>query len=113
LRDEFLNGEIFYSMKQLRLLASRSRVHFNTSRPRAELGHKPRAVGVAEFNKQGAWKCAKPNALPLSHAPDYGGEINQSLTALHQVFHWHKLPGRGGEFNPSVASLQRADTLPD
>jgi hypothetical protein len=30
LRDEFLNGEIFYSMKELRVLAERWRVHYNT-----------------------------------------------------------------------------------
>jgi transposase InsO family protein len=33
LRDEFLNGEIFYSMKELRALAERWRVHYNTVRP--------------------------------------------------------------------------------
>ena len=29
LRDEFLNGEIFYSMKEIRVLAERWRVHYN------------------------------------------------------------------------------------
>jgi len=29
LRDEFLNGEIFYSIKELRVLAERWRVHYN------------------------------------------------------------------------------------
>lgn len=29
LRDEFLNGEIFYSMKELRVLAERWRIHYN------------------------------------------------------------------------------------
>ncbi len=32
LRDEFLNGEIFLSMKELRVLAKRWRVHYNTIR---------------------------------------------------------------------------------
>ncbi len=32
LRDEFLNGEIFYSIKELRVLAERWRVHYNTIR---------------------------------------------------------------------------------
>jgi len=31
--DEFLNGEIFYSMKEIRVLAERWRVHYNTVRP--------------------------------------------------------------------------------
>ena len=30
LRDEFLNGEIFYSMTEIRVLAERWRVHYNT-----------------------------------------------------------------------------------
>jgi putative transposase len=37
LRDEFLNGEIFYSMKELRVLADRWRAHYNTVRPHSSL----------------------------------------------------------------------------
>jgi transposase InsO family protein len=33
MRDEFLNGEIFYSMKEARVLAECWRVYFNTERP--------------------------------------------------------------------------------
>jgi putative transposase len=43
LRDEFLNGEIFYSMNELRVLAERWRVHYNTVRPHSSLGYKPPA----------------------------------------------------------------------
>jgi transposase InsO family protein len=32
LRDEFLNGEIFYSLKEVHVLAERWRVHYNTVR---------------------------------------------------------------------------------
>ena len=39
-RDEFLNGEIFYSMKELRLLAESWRIHYNTVRPHSSLGYK-------------------------------------------------------------------------
>jgi transposase InsO family protein len=35
LRDEFLNDEIFYSMKEIRVLAERWRIHYNTVRPHA------------------------------------------------------------------------------
>jgi transposase InsO family protein len=38
LRDEFLNGEIFYSLKELHVLAERWRVHYNTVRPHSSLG---------------------------------------------------------------------------
>jgi transposase InsO family protein len=46
LRDEFLNGEIFYSMQELRMLAERWRVHYNTVRPHSSLGYKPPAPGA-------------------------------------------------------------------
>ena len=40
LRDEFLNGEIFYSMKEIRILAERWGVHYNTIRPHSSLGYR-------------------------------------------------------------------------
>ena len=43
LRDEFLNGEIFYSLKELRVLVERWRVHLNTLRPHSSLGYRPPA----------------------------------------------------------------------
>jgi putative transposase len=35
MRDEFLNGELFYSLKEARVLAERWRVYFNTERPQS------------------------------------------------------------------------------
>jgi hypothetical protein len=43
LRNEFLNGELFYSIKELRVLAERWRVHYNTVRPHSSLGYRPPA----------------------------------------------------------------------
>jgi putative transposase len=43
MRDEFLNGEIFYSIKELRVLAERWRKHYNTVRPHSSLRYKPPA----------------------------------------------------------------------
>ncbi len=43
LRDEFLNGEIFYSLKEVQVLAERWRVYYNTRRPHSSLGYKPPA----------------------------------------------------------------------
>ena len=40
LRDEFLNGEIFYSIQELRVLAERWCVHYNTVRPHSSLGYR-------------------------------------------------------------------------
>ena len=40
LRDEFLNGEIFYSLKEVQVLAERWRVHYNTIRSHSSLGYR-------------------------------------------------------------------------
>ena len=43
LRDELLNGEIFYSLKEAKVLIERWRRHYNTVRPHSALGYKPPA----------------------------------------------------------------------
>ena len=46
LRDEFLNGEIFYSLKEVQVLAERWRVHYNTIRPHSSLGYRSSALEI-------------------------------------------------------------------
>ena len=41
LRDELLNGEIFYSLKEAQILIERGREHYNTIRPHNSLGYRP------------------------------------------------------------------------
>ena len=43
LRDEFLNREIFYTLKEAQVLIERWRVEYNTVRPHSSLGYKPPA----------------------------------------------------------------------
>lgn len=43
MRDQFLNGEIFYSLFEAKVLIERWRVHYNTVRPHSSLGGKPPA----------------------------------------------------------------------
>ena len=43
LRDELLNGEIFYSLKEAQVLIEQWRVHYNTVRPHSSLGYRPPA----------------------------------------------------------------------
>jgi len=43
LRDERLNGEIFYSLKEAKVLIERWRIHYNTIRPHSSLGDRPPA----------------------------------------------------------------------
>jgi putative transposase len=43
LRDELLNGEIFYSLREARIVIERWRNHYNTVRPHSSLGYRPPA----------------------------------------------------------------------
>jgi putative transposase len=56
----------------------------HTIRPHSSLGYKPPALEawLTSTNK-GYGKVESKKRLPLFHTPDYGGEINQSPTALH------------------------------
>ena len=42
-RDEFLNGEIFFSLHEARILIEQWRRHYNTVRPHSALGYRPPA----------------------------------------------------------------------
>ena len=41
LRDECLNGEIFYSLKEAQVVIEKWRVDYNTKRPHSALGYRP------------------------------------------------------------------------
>jgi putative transposase len=43
LRDECLNGEIFYSLKEAQTLIEMWRIHYNTKRPHSSLAYRPPA----------------------------------------------------------------------
>jgi transposase InsO family protein len=43
LRDELLNGEIFYSLREAKVLIEGWRRHYNTKRPHSALGYRPPA----------------------------------------------------------------------
>ncbi len=43
LRDELLNGEIFFTLKEAQVLVEQWRVHYNTVRPHSSLGYRPPA----------------------------------------------------------------------
>ena len=43
LRDELLNGEIFYTLREAQVLIERWRVFYNTRRPHSALGYRPPA----------------------------------------------------------------------
>jgi transposase InsO family protein len=55
LRDELLNGEIFFTLREAKILIERWRVHYNQVRPHSSLGYKPPAPE--------AWMPAGPASL--------------------------------------------------
>jgi len=58
LRDELLKGEIFYTLKEARIVIERWRRHYNTVRPHSSLGYKPPAPEVL------LWPAAQPQPAP-------------------------------------------------
>ena len=46
LRDECLNGEIFYSLKEAQVVVEQWREEYNTRRPHSALGYRPPAPGA-------------------------------------------------------------------
>ena len=43
MRDELLNGEIFYSLREAQIIIESWRKHYNTKRPHSALGYGPPA----------------------------------------------------------------------
>jgi putative transposase len=41
LRDELLNGEMFYTLKEAKIMIERWQVHYNAKRPHTSLGYRP------------------------------------------------------------------------
>ncbi len=43
IREQFLNGELFYSLKEAQIMVERWRSHYNTKHPHSALGYRPPA----------------------------------------------------------------------
>jgi len=59
LRDELLNGEIFYTLAEAKIVIEQWRRHYNTVRPHSSLGYKPPAPEVVSW----------PDSSPLVDKP--------------------------------------------
>ena len=51
LRDELLNGEIFYTLKEAKVLIEQWRNHYNTIRPHSALGYRPPAPEATRHHR--------------------------------------------------------------
>lgn len=84
LRGEFLNGEIFYSLKEAQVLAQRWRIYYNTERPHSSLGYRPPAPVALQIQVPLVHgEVESVVCFPLLHAPDCRGELTNSSSALH------------------------------
>ena len=68
LRDELLDGEIFYTLKEAQIVIESWRRHYNTVRPHASLGYRPPSpeVFVPAF---AAWPAPQPQPTPPAKLP--------------------------------------------
>ena len=76
LRDELLDGEIFYTLLEAKVLIERWREHYNRVRPHSALGYRPpapEAVVVPE-PRRAALRCAGATLRPpLDRGQGHGG----------------------------------------
>jgi transposase InsO family protein len=63
LRDELLNGELFYTLKEARIVIEQWRQHYNTVRPHSSLGYRPPAPEAIQ------WPATRPKSAPPATPP--------------------------------------------
>ena len=71
LRDELLNGETFYSLREAEILIESWRRHYNAVRPHASLGYRPPApeVFIPGFTAWPATQAGSASPATLKLAP--------------------------------------------
>lgn len=75
LRDELLNGEIFYTLKEAQIMIEAWRRHYNTIRPHSSLGYRPPAPEALVWP---ATKTDGTNAIfKLTFKPDHSLGVGQ------------------------------------
>jgi transposase InsO family protein len=72
-RDELLNGELFYTLKEAQVIIERWRQEYNTFRPHSSLGNKPPAPEAFQLPIDGPF-------IPPPGSAHLGGEYRGTLT---------------------------------
>ncbi len=68
LRDELLDGEIFYTLKEAQIVIESWRRHYNAVRPHASLAYKPSAPELF-VPAPAAWPSARTRTAPTATLP--------------------------------------------
>ena len=63
LRDELLNGEVFYTLKEAQVITEKWRHHYNHIRPHSSLGYRPPAP-IARIDKGSSAYAPDPLSMP-------------------------------------------------
>src|ERR1700722_9511896 len=70
LRDELLNGEVFCTLQEARIVIESWRQHYNTVRPHSSLGYRPPAPEAFISSRPAAQpQSAPPGARSLASPP--------------------------------------------
>ena len=77
LRDELLNGEIFYTLTEAKVLIERWRDHYNRIRPHSSLGYRPPAP---EDVMGDAPQSGYATLVPRFATPACGQVLHEGLT---------------------------------
>jgi putative transposase len=64
LRDELLNGEVFYTLKEAQIIIERWRHHYNHIRPHSSLGYRPPAPMTSSMDKGSSAYAPDPLSMP-------------------------------------------------
>ena len=107
LRDECLNGEIFYSLKEAQVVIEHWRVEYNTRRPHSALGYRPPAPAACEIGgEKGCGKDA-PRKTENRFSSTLGNPANDAGFPLS-----HSLGDGGSSSSADRACRTAADQQP-
>src|SRR5215472_6520147 len=119
LRDELLNGEIFYTLREAQIVVESWRRHYSSIRPHASLGYKPPApeVFVTTF---AAWPAAlrrpaSPATLAQPSRPTWtapAGCVHQWARVAHGRTRMTVFPARRSVALKVATASSRAETFP-
>lgn len=104
LRDEFLNGEIFYSIKEVRVLTERWRLHYPIIRPHSVLGYRPPAQQTWQHQLKTGYKEAQSKMRFPPHLTLDGNFLMSPVAARTYHSSRYKQSGRA-TCCPSMSEL--------